>query len=236
MKRFITVASAVLALLVMQAGLASAQIRWGRGTVPRSGACFYENADFRGRYFCAGPGDTLPTLPNGMGDEISSIRTFGNARVIVFRDSGFRGASARFDGDINNLKRRGWNDTISSIRIEGGGFFGDDRDRDRGRDRDRPGYGGRVPQWGRGPMTRDGACFFEDSGFRGRYFCVERGESLASLPPGFNDRISSIRVFGRRGVEIFVNDDFRGRSTRITRDVANLGSGWGDRISSLRVF
>ena len=85
-------------------------------------------------------------------------------------------------------------------------------------------------------MTRNGACFFEDSGFRGRYFCVERGDSFSSLPSGFNDRISSIRVFGGRGVEIFVNDDFRGRSTRINRDVANLGSAWGDRISSIRVF
>ena len=85
-------------------------------------------------------------------------------------------------------------------------------------------------------MTRNGACFFEDSDFRGRYFCVDRGDSFASLPSGFNDRISSIRVFGNRGVEIFVNDDYHGRSTRITHDLANLGSSWGDKISSLRVF
>ena len=83
-------------------------------------------------------------------------------------------------------------------------------------------------------MTRNGACFFEDSGFRGRYFCVDRGDSYSSLPPGFNDRISSVRVFGR-GVEIFVNDDFRGQSRRINRDAASLGD-WGDKISSLRVF
>jgi hypothetical protein len=238
MKRFFPVTSAVFAVLLMHAAPAFAQVRWGRGAVPRSGACFYENSDFGGRYFCAGPGDTMSSLPNGMGDEISSIRTFGGARVTVFNDTGFRGGSARFDRDVVNLKRQGWNDRISSIRIEGGGFFGGDQDRDRDRDRDRPrpGFGNRVPQWGRGPMTRNGACFFEDSGFRGRYFCVERGESVASLPPGFNDRISSIRVFGRRGVEIFVNDDFRGRSSRITRDAPRLGSSWGDRISSLRVF
>jgi hypothetical protein len=234
MSRLFTVTSAALALIFAQAGLASAQVRWGRGAVPRAGACFYEDANFRGQYFCVGPGETLPTLPNGMGDQISSIRTFGNARVVVFRDSGFRGRSAQFNGNINNLKNRGWNDTISSIRIEGRGFFGGDRDRDRDRGRDRPGF--RLPQWGRGQMTRNGACFFEDSGFRGRYFCVDRGDSFSSLPSGFNDRISSIRVFGGRGVEIFANDNFGGRSTRITRDTANLGSGWGDRISSLRVF
>jgi hypothetical protein len=228
MKRSFIVASAVLAVLLTHAGLASAQIRWGRGAVPRSGACFYENADYRGRYFCANPGDIMSSLPNGMGDEISSIRTFGNSRVFVFRDSDFRGASTRFDGNVPNLKRRGWNDRISSIRVEGGGFFGGNRG-------NRPGRGN-LPQWGRGPMTRNGACFFEDSGFRGRYFCLERGQSYPALPSGFNDRISSIRVFGRRGVEIFVNDDFRGRSTRVTRDMSNLGSFWGDRISSIRVF
>jgi hypothetical protein len=233
MKKTFFVVSAVVSLLLSHAGPASAQIRWGRSTVPRAGACFYENSDFRGRYFCAGPGETLASLPGGMGDEISSVRTFGGASVTVFRDRDFRGASSRFSGDVNNLKRRGWNDTISSIRVEGGGFFGGN-DRARERERERGGFGGRVPQWGRGPMTRNGACFFEDSGFRGRYFCVDRGDSYSSLPPGFNDRISSVRVFGR-GVEIFVNDDFRGRSRRINRDAASLGD-WGDKISSLRVF
>lgn len=231
MKKIVLVASAVFGLLLSHAGPASAQIRWGRGPAPRAGACFYEDTDFRGRYFCVNPGQDLGFLPSGMGDSISSIRTFGGVSVIVFRDGNFRGASTRFSGNVNNLKRRGWNDTISSIRIEGVGFRGGD---DRARERERGGFGGRVPQWGRGPMTRNGACFFEDSGFRGRYFCVERGDSYASLPPGFNDRISSIRLFGR-GVEIFVNDNFRGRSRRITRDAPNLGD-WGDRISSLRVF
>lgn len=228
MKKSFTVTSAVVVFLIVHAGLASAQIRWGRGAIPRSGACFYEDSEFRGRYFCAGPGETLPSLPNGMGDEISSIRTFGNTRVTVFRDTGFRGRSEPLNGDVDNLKRRGWNDTISSIRIENRGFFGGDRDR--------RGSGNRMPEWGRGPMTRNGACFFEDSNFRGRYFCVDRGDSFPSLPSGFNDRISSIRVFGGRRVEIFVNDDFGGRSTGIGRDIANLGSNWGDRISSIRVF
>ena len=233
MRRACVVVSAMLGLLLSHAGPASAQIRWGRGAVPRAGACFYENTDFRGRYFCASPGQDMAFLPSGMGDSISSIRTFGGISVIVFRDSNFRGASTRFSGNVNNLKRQGWNDTISSIRVQGAGFFGRD-DRGREGERERGGFGGRVPQWGRGPMTRNGACFFEDSGFRGRYFCVERGDSYASLPPGFNDKISSIRVFGR-SVEIFANDSFRGRSRRINRDVANLGN-WGDRISSLRVF
>ena len=74
MKKTFFVVSAVVSLLLSHAGPASAQIRWGRGNVPRAGACFYENSDFRGRYFCAGPGETLASLPGGMGDEISSVR------------------------------------------------------------------------------------------------------------------------------------------------------------------
>ena len=241
MKKSFILLSAMAIALLAQVDTASAQIRWGRGSVPRAGACFYQDSGFRGEYFCASLGQTLPSVPNGMGDRISSIRTFGGAEVTVFRDRGFRGGSARFSGDVDSLRRNGWNDTISSIRIEGG-RFGRDRgvyegDRNRGGDRrDRGGvFGGGGPIWGRGPMTRDGACFFEDSNFRGRYFCVERGASIPSLPAGFNDKISSIRLFGR-GVEIFVNDDFRGRSSRVTRDVPRLGSFWGDRVSSLRVF
>ena len=35
---------------------ASAQPRWGRERVPNQGACFYEDADFRGNYFFERPG------------------------------------------------------------------------------------------------------------------------------------------------------------------------------------
>jgi hypothetical protein len=219
----------LLAVVGLIAGVspASAQVRWGRGAVPRAGACFYEDSNFGGRYFCATAGQSLASLPSGMGDRISSIRTFGDVEVIVFRDRSFRGRSSRFAGAVDNLKRLGWSDTISSLRVERGRFDG------RPGRGEGPVFGGRGPVWGRGPQPREGACFFEDSNFRGRYFCLERGGSYASLPPGFNDKISSIRVF-RGSVTIYVDDNFRGRSTRFSRDVPNLGSFWGDRISSIR--
>jgi hypothetical protein len=210
---------ATVALLTIAAS-ASAQIRWGREAVPRSGACFYEDAGFRGRYFCARPGDRLSSIPEGMGDHISSIRTFGEAEVTVFRDRSFRGDSARFFDDIVNLRNQGWNDTISSILVS----------------RRAIAWGGRRgPVWGGGTIPREGACFYENSNFRGRYFCIPRGGSYPSMPSGFNDKISSIRIRGG-GVIIFRDEHFSGRSSRINRDVSNLGSSWGDRISSIRVF
>ncbi len=234
----------VISLCIAQA--AWAQPRWGRGRVPPAGACFYEDANYGGRYFCAAPGEEIRRLSGRMGDEISSIRLLGAADVIVFRDSDMRGKSARFAGDVRDLKRGGWNDQISSIVVgrrdaRGRGSY-DDRGRgsydDRGRgssdDRGRGGYG--VPVWGRSaPMPREGACFYEDSGFRGNYFCVARGSVYQSLPRGFNDRISSIRVFGS-AVQIFRDSDFRGRSTEIRRDATNLRGTWKDTVSSIRVF
>jgi hypothetical protein len=51
-----------------------------------------------------------------------------------------------------------------------------------------------------------------------------------------NDKISSIRVFGRADVTVFQDVRFSGRSVRIGGDVRNLkDEGWNDRISSLRV-
>jgi hypothetical protein len=204
------------------AELASAQPRWGRERLPQAGACFFEDTNFRGRHFCVRPGDRLRSLPAGMGDQISSLRVIGPAEVTVFRDSDMRGRSARFIGDVRNLKREGWNDQISSVEVTGGrgGRWRADR----------------SPVWGRNePMPREGACFYQDSNFRGQYFCAPRGAVFTALPRGFNDRISSIRLFGSE-VRIFQNRNFGGRSTEIRSDVANLRGSWQDDVSSIRVF
>jgi Peptidase inhibitor family I36 len=99
---------------------AFAQYSWGRGSEPKTGVCFYKDPDFRGDYFCARDGESDQSMPSGMNDKISSIRIFGNAAVIVFQDSRFEGRSSRFDFDVPDLHREGWNDLISSFRISGG--------------------------------------------------------------------------------------------------------------------
>ena len=212
---------AVVAMVGATSRSMSAQIRWGNPETPRDGVCFYEDADFRGRWFCARTGEDLSEMPRGMNDRISSIRIFGRTEVEVFKDIRYRGASARFATDVRNLQREGWNDTVSSIRVSrGSSSWG----------------GGRRPRWG-GPTAspREGACFFRDAGFRGDSFCVPRGGSYPSLPPGFNDQITAISVRGAV-VMIFSDEDYRGRSRRLDSDVANVGDSWNDRISSLRVF
>ena len=119
-------------LFALGATHAEAQ-RWGRPNAPRAGACFYRDANFQGEYFCVQAGDGIDAVPDDMNDQISSIRTFGNVEVTAFQNRGFRGRSGRF-GDVRNLQEQGWNDRLSSLRVEGptrsGGFgnsgFGND--------------------------------------------------------------------------------------------------------------
>ena len=93
-----------------------------------------------------------------------------------------------------------------------------------------------AQRWGRERTPGDGVCFYEHADYRGDYFCVRTGENLGSLPAGMNDRISSIRIFGRAQVEVFKDYRFEGRSARFDYDVRNLREdNWNDRISSLRV-
>jgi len=103
------------ALAVPSAAMAQ---RWGRPPFPGSGACFFQDSDFRGDYFCVPAGEDVGRVPDEMNDRISSIRLFGRAEVIVFGDIRFRGGSARFDRSIRDLRDERWNDRISSLRVD----------------------------------------------------------------------------------------------------------------------
>ena len=104
---------------------AVAQMRWGQPDMPRTGACFFRDSEFRGDYFCMRAGDRESSLPRGFSDQISSIRVFGDARVRVFNDVNFGGVNTRFDNNVRDLarvpvpdnRRKNWNDRISSIAV-----------------------------------------------------------------------------------------------------------------------
>lgn len=102
--------------LLAAAAPAAAQ-HWGTEKPPRDGVCFYEDADYRGRYFCARTGENLRSLPSGMNDRISSIRIYGRAEVEIFKSSNYGGESSLFDFDVRNLRGEHWNDKISSVRV-----------------------------------------------------------------------------------------------------------------------
>jgi hypothetical protein len=135
MKHHIVLAWMVGLVATFAATTVEAQ-RWGRPTAPRSGACFYRDANFQGDFFCVNAGDEIEALPGNMNDEISSIRTFGgDVEVMVFQSRRFDGRSERFDGNVRNLKDEGWNDRLSSLQVRStarGNGRGNGRGRGRG--------------------------------------------------------------------------------------------------------
>jgi hypothetical protein len=219
-------------LLLIGIGGASGQT-WGQGETPRSGACFYEHPNFGGRHFCAAVGASSRMVPENMNDKISSIRIFGDAGVTVFKDRDFRGDTRHFGRDKNDLREVGWNDRISSFRVE------ERRDRDEREGRGGAygeGEGNRELSWGRPEAPRSGACFYENPNFEGRYFCAAIGDATGMVPEGMNDRISSIRIFGEAEVSVFKDRDFRGEARAFGRDMRDLrAAGFNDRITSFRV-
>src|SRR5262245_8180017 len=107
----------VACFVVIAASSTLSAQRWGHGTLPRDGACFYKDTDFHGDYFCLAGGDELGGMSEDVNDKITSIRIFGQAEVIVFTDARFSGDSTRFAGSVRDLKDEKWNDRISSLRV-----------------------------------------------------------------------------------------------------------------------
>ena len=156
----------MIGVLLALPSVASAQ-RWGRERFPDSGACFFQDSNFRGEYFCVRAGADIPRVPNDLNDGISSIRVFGRAEVVVYRDQRFNGGSTRFASDIRNLKSEGWNDRITSLRVQ----IASREERARDRDDQRRGQ----------PMTRAEA---QDI-VRRAYLAVLKREPDASGAEGF---------------------------------------------------
>jgi len=108
-----------------------------------------------------------------------------------------------------------------------------------------PGYGHRPPMPG-GPNggRNAGACFYKDINYSGEYFCMRRGESYPNLPPGYNDRISSIKVMHGSEITLYNDSNFGGRRGITRRDIPNLKGWrtaddptrtWNDRVSAIQV-
>jgi hypothetical protein len=60
------------------------------------------------------------------------------------------------------------------------------------------------------------------------------GERMEYVGDGYNDRISSVRIYGRARVTLCHDSNFRGSERRVTSDAPGLG-GFNDRSSSIEV-
>lgn len=112
-------------------------------------------------------------------------------------------------------------------------------------------YSGDGPGWwNSGPghrpsnQPKNGACFFREANFSDDYFCIARGSSVSAVQPGFNDKISSIKLYGGASVTVFNDANFRSTSISFRHSVNDLRSvrlqgsdnkTWNNRISSIQV-
>jgi len=145
-------------------------------------------------------------------------RQIGGIGITVFQDENFRGQNATFREDVPDLGRYNFGNRITSLRIAPGEYW-------------------------------EGC---ESTNYRGRCQIFSQEESdLRRI--GWSDRISSLRrvrsggsggggdlpppLIGKRGIVLYDDPFFRGRSVTITDSVDNLRSqNFHDRAESVRVL
>ena len=225
-----------------------------------SRVCFYEHSHFGGWQQCYSPGEELADLGNYR-NKISSVRVYGDARVTLYANKNFEGASLEITSDMNDLAQQKipggigtftWNDVTESARVGGrvaartppppppppppAPVYRDDRQvQIESRD---------VYRDNRRSNSNNYICIYEDIDYRGRYECFDTGDEVADFGrwSGWNDRISSIRVNGVARVTLYRDINFRGDRITIDRSVYDLrrlrmtsSMSWDNQASSLDI-
>ena len=132
--------------------------RWGYAPVPDAGACFYQQPNYRGRYFCARTGEDLAVIPNEFNGRIRSIRVFGGGQVVLYSNDRYGGSERWIDYNVPDLRYEGWDDRISSARLSWERRYSNQDRYYEDRPRGTGGYsGGRYRGDRNSAMTRDQA-------------------------------------------------------------------------------
>jgi peptidase inhibitor family I36 len=253
MKKLTLTLGLLIGTLVVASLTLSAQQRRNE----RDQVCVYENNHFGGWQQCFLPGEQIGDL-GAHRNQISSIRVFGDARAIAYLDRNFEGTALDVNSDLNDLAQQrmgagiiagNWNDKIESLRVTSRNGNFDRRDdviiqngrvdnRDIYRD-DRDIYRS-DPRRGRNNTV----CVFQDIDYRGAYQCFDFGDEVADLGrySSWNDRISSIRVYGNGRVTLYRDINFRGDRITVDRDVPDLrrvrmtsSLNWDNQVSSIDI-
>jgi hypothetical protein len=133
------------------------------------------------------------------------------------------------DQDVPDFGRhisalRGWNGRVTSLRVGLARFV-------------------RVPPPpARGQQAQNVICVYEHIDYRGAAECFQAGEQVRDLGRrnGWNDRISSVRIFGRATAVFYQDVSFGGREIYVNQDISDLtklrierSDTWNDQISSM---
>lgn len=214
--------SAILSVLLFAGFLAPTQT-FAQGGDGAGQVCLYEHANYGGWESCFGMGESVADL-GPRRDQVSSIRIRGRAEITLFEHPGFQGNRVTIDQSIPDLKRfsRNWNDEVDGFRVTASGLRGGGNQfRERQADR---------------------VCVYQHTGFQGNSQCWNAGSAIPDLRAiGWNDGISSIRVFGDTRVAIYEHSGFDGERLIVSDDLPDLTrvpaayGNWNDRISSVRI-
>jgi hypothetical protein len=234
MNKFYSSVSCVLVTFGLAVPL-TAVPQFGRDSRGRGSVCVYKDINYQGLEQCFNNGDTLATLQS-LNKQISSMRLNGRTSVTVYDATNFGGHSATFTTDMPDLGQirldnHSWSDRIQSMEV------GVNDGTSGTYPNNAPVYGGGPPYRGqRYPKQgiREGVCVYDRAKYQGHSECWNSGERLANLS-GWNNRISSIRVFGRTTAIAYRDPNFRGASMFINRDIPDMRRNWNNEISSLRI-
>lgn len=119
MHSHILIALAVMALILMTKRCCQRKegIFFGSSGVSESdGVTVYVDKDFGGKSWTFAPG-SYSTIGDDHQDEISSIKVPRGFRVCAHTDVDFKGKKKCWNGDVKNLERSNWHDSISSLVV-----------------------------------------------------------------------------------------------------------------------
>ena len=175
----------------------------------------YDDGDYDGNMFPLGLGEyNNLNKQSWLNDKISSLKIAKGYQIKVYEHGDFKGKSELIKESQANLKTLGWNDKISSLKVERNlsnidiSSLSDSPD---------------------GIIT-----IYKDSNFKGDHTGFDLQE-VSSLNK-WNDAISSLKISSGYQITVFEHGDFKGKNVTITKGKANLVPlMWNDKISSLKV-
>jgi len=87
-----------------------------------------------------------------------------------------------------------------------------------------------------GPTSGPRVCFYQHVNYGGARFCMAPGQSRSNFAAiGWNDTVSSIRVYGGAGVQVCQHANFNGACATFNSNQSSLG-GLNDQISAAEVL
>ena len=94
-----------------------------------------------------------------------------------------------------------------------------------------PGWNNNWPR----PQPVSKVCFYSGTNYSGKSFCMNSGMARAGFGPIWNDKISSVRVYGNASVKMCQDFNYGGFCRTASRSEPSLGPWLNNRISSLAV-